>query len=76
MTLTSPTPTAPVKLAPTPKNGGPSRPSRFRMGAGQQLKGGPFAYAALAVVGFGSLLPLYWTLVAASRTQDEVLAST
>lgn len=46
------------------------------MGAGQQMKGGPFAYAALIVVGIGSLLPLYWTLVAASRTQDEVLAST
>ncbi|MFE2654604.1 carbohydrate ABC transporter permease, partial [Streptomyces sp. NPDC059346] len=76
MTMTSPTPTAPVKPAPGPKSGGPSRPRRFRMGAGQQMKGGPFAYAALAVVGFGSLLPLYWTLVAASRTQDEVLAST
>ncbi|MFE9010764.1 carbohydrate ABC transporter permease [Streptomyces cyaneofuscatus] len=76
MTMTSPTPTAPVKLAPPPKGSAPHRPRRFRMGAGQQMKGGPFAYIALAVVGFGSLLPLYWTLVAASRTQDEVLAST
>src|SRR5690606_35711466 len=76
MTMTSPPPPAPVKLAPAPDSRAPKRPSRCRMGAGQQLKGGPFAYVALAVVGFGSLLPLYWTLVAASRTQDEVLAST
>ncbi len=52
------------------------RPMRLRPGAGEQLRGGPFAYVALVLVGIGSLLPLYWTLVAASHTQDEVLATT
>ncbi|AEN10178.1 MULTISPECIES: carbohydrate ABC transporter permease [unclassified Streptomyces] len=46
---------------------------RFKPGAGRQHHAGPFAYVALAVVGLGSLFPLYWTLVTASRTQDEVL---
>ncbi|WP_326697646.1 carbohydrate ABC transporter permease [Streptomyces sp. NBC_01754] len=51
------------------------RRRRFAPGAGRQHHAGPFAYFALAVVGIGSLFPLYWTLVAASRTQDEVLDS-
>ncbi|MEU5715682.1 carbohydrate ABC transporter permease [Streptomyces sp. NPDC020403] len=51
----------------------PRRASRFKPGAGRQHHAGPFAYVALAVVGIGSLFPLYWTLVTASRTQDEVL---
>lgn len=46
---------------------------RFKIGAGQQLKGGPFTYIALVVVGLGSILPLYWTLVAASHDQQRVL---
>ncbi|WP_328326800.1 MULTISPECIES: carbohydrate ABC transporter permease [unclassified Streptomyces] len=74
MTMTSPThapgPTAPPAAAP------PAPRRRFRPGAGQQLKGGPFAYLALALVGIGSIVPLYWTLVAASHTQDEVLNTT
>ncbi|MFI8005186.1 carbohydrate ABC transporter permease [Streptomyces sp. NBC_00178] len=52
------------------------RRNRFKQGAGRQHHAGPFAYIALAVVGLGSLFPLYWTLVAASRTQDEVLDTT
>ncbi|MEV0783386.1 carbohydrate ABC transporter permease [Streptomyces sp. NPDC050423] len=76
MTITSPTKVPgsvrPVRTAHRAQK----RPSRFKPGAGQQLKGGPFAYIALTVVGIGSLLPLYWTLVAASHTQDEVLATT
>ncbi|MFE7388681.1 carbohydrate ABC transporter permease [Streptomyces sp. NPDC057582] len=51
----------------------PPRPRRFKPGAGRQHHAGPFAYFALIVVGLGSLFPLYWTLVTASRTQDEVL---
>ncbi|MEU1124416.1 carbohydrate ABC transporter permease [Streptomyces sp. NPDC005899] len=51
----------------------PARTRRFKPGAGRQHHAGPFAYFALAVVGIGSLFPLYWTLVTASRTQDEVL---
>ncbi|MFJ9059089.1 carbohydrate ABC transporter permease [Streptomyces sp. NPDC102409] len=54
----------------------PPRRLRFKPGAGRQHHAGPFAYVALAVVGLGSLFPLYWTLVAASRTQDEVLDTT
>ncbi|MGQ7749587.1 carbohydrate ABC transporter permease [Streptomyces sp. WC2508] len=77
MTTTSPV-TAPdhrqVSRAAVP--GTPSRRSRFKQGAGRQHHAGPFAYFALAVVGIGSLFPLYWTLVAASRTQDEVLDTT
>ncbi|MFD0340545.1 carbohydrate ABC transporter permease [Streptomyces sp. NPDC127117] len=77
MTTTSPI-TAPdqrhVPRAAAP--GAPPRRSRFKPGAGRQHHAGPFAYFALAVVGIGSLFPLYWTLVAASRTQDEVLDTT
>lgn len=54
----------------------PPRRRRFKPGAGRQHHAGPFAYIALAVVGLGSLFPLYWTLVAASRTQDEILDTT
>lgn len=54
----------------------PTRHRRFKPGAGRQHHAGPFAYFALAVVGLGSLFPLYWTLVAASRTQEEVLDTT
>ncbi|MFJ6851495.1 carbohydrate ABC transporter permease [Streptomyces sp. NPDC091271] len=54
----------------------PPRRRRFKPGAGRQHHAGPFAYFALAVVGIGSLFPLYWTLVAASRTQDEILDTT
>lgn len=77
MTTTSPV-TAPdhrqASRAAVP--GTPSRRSRFKQGAGRQHHTGPFAYFALAVVGIGSLFPLYWTLVAASRTQDEILDTT
>ncbi|WP_329165993.1 carbohydrate ABC transporter permease [Streptomyces sp. NBC_01267] len=75
MTMTSPTdaPDLRVRQAAT---GTPPKPGRFKERAGQQMKGGPFAYIALIVVGIGSILPLYWTLVAASHTQDEVLNTT
>ncbi|MET8739949.1 carbohydrate ABC transporter permease [Streptomyces sp. NPDC004728] len=77
MTTTS-TVTAPdsrrVSKAAAP--GTPPRRGRFKQGAGRQHHAGPFAYFALAVVGIGSLFPLYWTLVAASRTQDEILDTT
>ncbi|MEU3523358.1 carbohydrate ABC transporter permease [Streptomyces sp. NPDC038707] len=76
MTTTSPTKTsspdfAPASPPPTPGKGR----SRLRLGAGQQLRGGPFTYAALIVVGLGSIFPLYWTLVAASHDQQRVLDS-
>jgi cellobiose transport system permease protein len=75
MTTTSPTTTAP-DLGPAPLPTVPGKgPGRFRVGAGRQLRGGPFTYAALTVVGLGSILPLYWTLVAASHDQQRVLDS-
>ncbi|MGQ4515616.1 ABC transporter permease subunit [Streptomyces sp. DW26H14] len=49
---------------------------RLRVGAGRQLHAGPLTYVVLVVAGIVSVLPLYWTLVAASHTQNEVLAAT
>lgn len=73
MTTTSPTTTAPdLAPAPLPTASQKGR-GRFKMGAGQQLRGGPFTYVALVVVGLGSIFPLYWTLVAASHDQQRVL---
>ncbi|MFE4794466.1 carbohydrate ABC transporter permease [Streptomyces sp. NPDC056708] len=76
MTTTSPI-TAPDRRVPktAARSEAPGR-RRFKPGAGRQHHAGPFAYFALAVVGIGSLFPLYWTLVAASRTQNEVLDTT
>ncbi|GGR66783.1 sugar ABC transporter permease [Streptomyces humidus] len=75
MTTTSPTKTAPdLAPAPLPASAGKSG-GRFKLGAGQHLNGGPFTYAALVVVGLGSIFPLYWTLVAASHDQQRVLDS-
>jgi cellobiose transport system permease protein len=75
MTTTSPLKTSP-ELQPAPVAAAPGKGgARFKIGAGQQLKGGPFTYIALAVVGLGSLFPLYWTLVAASHDQQRVLDS-
>jgi cellobiose transport system permease protein len=74
MTTTSPTniPSRITPASPLPETSG-KRGNRFKMGAGQQLKGGPFAYICLIVVGLGSVFPLYWTLVAASQNQQRVL---
>ncbi|MFD7921329.1 carbohydrate ABC transporter permease [Streptomyces sp. NPDC059740] len=75
MTMTS-TPSTPGLQAPRrPAASSPAgrRGRRPRIGAGDQLKGGPFTYLCLVVVGIGSLFPLYWTLVAASHDQQDVL---
>ncbi|EFL04129.1 sugar transport integral membrane protein [Streptomyces sp. SPB78] len=75
MTTTTPTPS--VLAAADPADPGPqtSGRRRFRIGAGEQLRGGPFTYLALAAVGVLSVFPLYWTLVAASHDQQRVLDS-
>ncbi|WP_018565664.1 carbohydrate ABC transporter permease [Streptomyces sp. PsTaAH-124] len=76
MTTTSPlTPVPDLTPAPDATAPGGTRGGRFKIGAGQQLKGGPFTYLALVVVGLGSIFPLYWTLVAASHDQQRVLDS-
>jgi cellobiose transport system permease protein len=49
---------------------------RLRVGAGRQLHAGPVTYAVLVVAGLLSILPLYWTLVAASHTQNDILSLT
>ncbi|MDT0613321.1 carbohydrate ABC transporter permease [Streptomyces lancefieldiae] len=65
------TASGPAHATEPPGPGGKGR--RLRIGAGQQLKGGPFTYLALIVIGLGSVFPLYWTLVAASHDQQKVL---
>ena len=42
-------------------------------GAGRQNKGGPLAYLFLIIATLVSLFPLYWTVVAASRTDTELV---
>ncbi|MGW0787524.1 carbohydrate ABC transporter permease [Streptomyces sp. NPDC002911] len=76
MTTTSPITAPDRRVSKVATGSEPPKRWRFRPGAGRQHHAGPFAYIALAVVGLGSIFPLYWTLVAASRTQDEVLAAT
>ncbi|MGW5368475.1 carbohydrate ABC transporter permease [Streptomyces sp. NPDC004009] len=75
MTTTSPIKTAADLTPAGPPAAGSGARARLRLGAGQQLKGGPFTYVALVVVGLGSIFPLYWTLVAASHDQQRVLDS-
>ncbi|MFJ3716777.1 carbohydrate ABC transporter permease [Streptomyces sp. NPDC101169] len=75
MTTTSPIKTAADLTPARPSAPGSGGRARLKLGAGQQLKGGPFTYVALVVVGLGSIFPLYWTLVAASHDQQRVLDS-
>ncbi|MGW5324980.1 carbohydrate ABC transporter permease [Streptomyces sp. NPDC004014] len=75
MTTTSPIKTAADLTPAGPPATGSGARARLKLGAGQQLKGGPFTYVALVVVGLGSIFPLYWTLVAASHDQQRVLDS-
>ncbi|MFE5404524.1 carbohydrate ABC transporter permease [Streptomyces sp. NPDC056580] len=75
MTTTSPIKTAADLTPARPPATGSGGRTRLRIGAGQQLKGGPFTYVALVIVGLGSIFPLYWTLVAASHDQQRVLDS-
>lgn len=73
--MTTTTPPPPAALSPLPPAGGGGGRRRFRIGAGEQMRGGPFTYVTLAVVGLLSVFPLYWTLVAASHSQQDVLDS-
>jgi cellobiose transport system permease protein len=54
----------------------PARPKWRRLradGAGKQQNAGPIAYLFLVVAALLSLFPLYWTVVAASRTDTEIV---
>jgi len=64
-------------LASSPRHGATApKPSRRRSragGAGKQHNGGPIAYLLVIVATVLSLFPLYWTVVAASRTDTEIV---
>lgn len=49
--------------------------ARGTQGAGRQLAGGPWTYAVLSVVALLSVVPLYWTVVAASRSNAEIAST-
>jgi cellobiose transport system permease protein len=50
----------------------PHRPARRQDGAGAIRDGGALSYAILIVTAVISILPLYWTVIAASRTNAEI----
>jgi cellobiose transport system permease protein len=52
--------------------GHPRNPRNLRPKAGKQLHGGPITYAVLILFTAGSLFPLIWTAVAASRTNTRL----
>ncbi|MFE9765600.1 carbohydrate ABC transporter permease [Streptomyces sp. NPDC005808] len=67
MTTTLTPPSDPVQ-EPPPKR--VRRPKSAR--AGGQLHGGPIAYAVLVLFTIGSLFPLVWTAIAASRDNNRL----
>ncbi|WP_326722911.1 MULTISPECIES: carbohydrate ABC transporter permease [unclassified Streptomyces] len=66
MTATLTPPSDPVKEPPKRTR----RPKSAR--AGGQLHGGPIAYAVLVLFTIGSLFPLVWTAIAASRDNNRL----
>jgi cellobiose transport system permease protein len=77
MTLSS---TSSARPATPPKGRAADRPDRRRrgpgrlkLGAGQQNQAGPITYVVLIFAALVSLFPLYWTVVAASRTDSEIV---
>ncbi len=48
---------------------------RGTKGAGRQLAAGRWTYAVLSVVALLSVVPLYWTVVAASRSNAEIAST-
>ncbi|MFE2677376.1 carbohydrate ABC transporter permease [Streptomyces hygroscopicus] len=61
----APPPAAPVPAAPPPARTGRNR-------AGKQLHGGWITYTVLILFTLGSLFPLVWTAIAASRTNTRL----
>ncbi|SFF83730.1 cellobiose transport system permease protein [Actinacidiphila alni] len=66
-----------VKPADARGRTAPPRTARRRKvragGAGKQHNGGPIAYAFLILAALVSLFPLYWTVVAASHTDTDIV---
>jgi len=56
--------------AVTPATGRAVPPRRHR--AGKHLDAGPLTYVMLALVGLGSIFPIYWTIVAASHPNSDI----
>jgi cellobiose transport system permease protein len=54
----------------------PARPRRGHTSVARYLHAGPFTYTALVLATAVSIFPLYWTLVAASRSNAEIAAVT
>jgi cellobiose transport system permease protein len=50
----------------------PERRPRWRSGSVGERRAGPVAYIVLVVVTVLALIPLYWTVVAASRTNSDI----
>lgn len=63
------TTTAPLPVA------APAGPRRPGARSGRALRAGPLTYVVLAVVTLLSVFPLYWTVVAGSRTNAEISAA-
>lgn len=68
MTTTLPTPKPTTAPAPEKRTWRGSKARR----AGGQMHAGPIGYAVLALFTFGSLFPLVWTAVAASRDNNRL----
>ena len=62
----------PVTATAAPTLAEPTTRRRRRHGGNTQTKAGPLTYVILVVVAFVSIFPLYWTMVAASRTNAEI----
>src|SRR5689334_4177611 len=66
-----------VKPAESRRHSAPPRTARRRKvragGAGKQHDGGPIAYLFLILAALVSLFPLYWTVVAASHTDTDIV---
>ncbi|MET9901793.1 carbohydrate ABC transporter permease [Streptomyces sp. NPDC006446] len=63
----------PLPQTEAKKDGDGRRPGRRRLlGAGKQMHAGPITYVVLVVFALGSLAPLVWTAIAASRNSARL----
>lgn len=70
--MTTTTTTDPPAPAPVPAGRPGPGPGAGTRRAGRQLHGGPVTYAVLVLFTIGSLFPLVWTAVAASRDSSRL----
>jgi cellobiose transport system permease protein len=63
-----------TRALPGPKHSAVGKRRKFRAdAAGKQQNAGPVAYVIIVIAAVVSLFPLYWTVVAASRTDTEIV---